>query len=389
MTGERDISFGRALELVREHAVDLPGEPVELRLASGRELAEDLCVLSDHPPFTNSAMDGWAVRAEDTPGELVVVGESAAGVPWDGMLLAGQSVRISTGAALPRGADAVVPVERAVDAGLRVTVPQAAAGAFVRLRGEDAGAGDLLIARGERLSAHQLAAIAGAGHPFVACRRRPRVAVLISGGEVVPVGSPLGPGQVWDVNGTAIPAMAADAGADVVMADHVPDDRGATLAALREALGVADVVVTTGGVSVGVHDHLRPALAELGVAEVFWGVGIRPGHPLWLGGGEHARVLALPGNPVSAAVCFAVFGRPLLGWDDRWVPMHLAAPYRSPTPRTDLIRCALTADGLVPAARQASHDLTSLAHATHIAAVPESAGTLGAGEAVPAMRLAG
>jgi len=389
VTGERGIGFQRALDLARSQAVRPGDEPVELRLAAGRVLAEDVRVLADHPPFTNSAMDGFAVRAADTPGALVVVGESAAGAPWPGELGQGQALRISTGAAVPDGADAIVQREAAVDEGLRVTVPQALPGRFVRHRGEDARAGDPLLSRGARLGSHQLAAIAGAGHPFVSCVRRPRVAVLVSGGEVVPVGAPLAPGQVWDINGTVIPAMAVAAGAEVVLCDFVPDDHAATRAALAGALAVADVVFSTGGASVGDHDHLRPALAELGVEEVLWGVEIRPGHPLWLGRGGEVRVMALPGNPVSAVVCFHVFGRTLLGCDDAWTTLPLAVPYRSPTPRTDLIRCTLTADGLVPAARQASHDITSLAHATHIAAVPAGSGEIGAGDALPAVALAG
>lgn len=387
--GERDIPFERALELAREHAVRLGSEPVELRLAEGRRLAEDLHVLADHPPFTNSAMDGFAVRAADTPGTLRVVGESAAGEPWAGALGPGQALRISTGAAVPDGADAVVRREVADDEGLQVLVPEARPGQFVRVRGEDARAGDPLLPSGHLLAAHQLGAVAGAGHPFVSCVRRPRVAVLVSGGEVAPVGAPLAPGQVWDINGTVVPALAAAAGAEVVLCAHVPDDHAATRGALAEALAVADVVFSTGGASVGDHDHLRPALGDLGVREVFWGVGIRPGHPLWLGRGEESLVMALPGNPVSAVVCFSVFGRPLLGCDDRWAPAPLAVPYRSPTPRTDLIRCTMTAEGLLPASRQASHDITSLAVATHIAAVPAGAGAVAAGEALPAVALTG
>ncbi|MFN8123650.1 MAG: molybdopterin molybdotransferase MoeA [Thermoleophilia bacterium] len=389
IAGERDITFERALELAREHAVRLGSEPVELRLAEGRTLAEDVHVLADHPPFTNSAMDGFAVRAADTPGLLRVVGESAAGEPWTGHLGPGQALRISTGAALPDGADAVVQREVVDDEGLQAQVPQARPGQFVRGRGEDARAGDMLLSSGHRLAAHQLGAVAGAGHPFVSCVRRPRVAVLVSGGEVVPVGAPLLQGQVWDINGTAVPALAAAAGAEVVLCSYVPDDHAATRDALAEALASADVVFSTGGASVGDHDHLRPALADLGVREVFWGVEIRPGHPLWLGRGEDAVVMALPGNPVSAVVCFSVFGRPLLGCADRWSAAPLAVAYRSPTPRTDLIRCELTADGLVPAARQASHDITSLAAATHIAAVPAGAGEVAAGEALPAVALTG
>jgi molybdopterin molybdotransferase len=388
--GERDITFERALALVREAAVDTGREHVPVAGAAGRRLAAEVRALADHPPFTNSAMDGFAVRAADTPGALRVHGESAAGRPWDGTVAAGTAARISTGAPLPDGADAVVPRERVEDLGDRVRVPVAVApGAAVRRRGEDTAADDTVLPAGIRLAAHHLAAAAGAGHAALECVVRPRVALLVSGREVVPVGAPLGPGQVWDVNGSVLPALVRDAGAEVVHAGSVPDDAAATVGALADALDAADVVITTGGVSVGDHDHLRPALARLGVREDLWGVAIRPGHPLWLGRRGAQRVLALPGNPVSAVVCALVFGRPLLGCADVWSPLPLAVDYASPTPRTDLIRCTLTAAGLVPARRQASHDVTSLSAATHIAAVPAGGGVVPAGEAVPALPLPG
>jgi len=384
---EHDVTFARALELVRREAWRGGAEAVPLAAAGGRVLAAAVHMRADHPAFSNSAMDGWAVRAADGAGTRRVVGESAAGRPWEGGLGAGEAVRISTGAAVPRGADAVVPLERATEGEGAVEVPATAPGAFVRRRGETARAGDLLLGPGTRLLPHHVAPLAAAGHGEVSCRRRPRVALVVSGDELVPAGEPLAPGEVWDVNGVALPVLLAAAGAEVVAQEVVPDEAVDTADALERALDVADVVVTSGGVSVGVHDHLRPALAGLGVEEVFRGAAIRPGHPLYLGRRDDVRVLGLPGNPVSAVVCLIVFGRPLLGCADAWGERPLADPYRPGTARTDLIRCREDRDGLHPCARQASHDVTALAEATHIAAVPAGVGELPAGSPVPVLAL--
>lgn len=387
-TPERDIDLARALALVREQAVPRGIEAVPVAKATGRLLAEPVAMAADHPPFDNSAMDGWAVRSVDTPGRLEIVGESAAGAPWDGSLAAGQAVTVSTGAMMPAGADAVVPRERAeADAG-HVQVPATAAGRYVRPRGEDARAGDPLMPAGALVAPHHVAALATAGVAEVLVAAAPRAVVVVSGDELVVPGGPLAPGQVWDVNGAALPAVLTAAGADVVAQGVVGDDADATRGILAAALDSADLVVTSGGVSVGDHDHIRPALAELGVEEVFWGVEIRPGHPLYLGRRGDVRVLSLPGNPVSAVVCLSVFGRPLLGRHDTWTALPLATAYRPGTRRTDLIRCRLTTEGLVPAARQASHNITGLVDATHIAAVPAGGGEVAAGETLMAVPLA-
>jgi molybdopterin molybdotransferase len=388
-TGRRDIDLARALALVHEHRVSAAVESVPVVRAAGRVLGGDVTMRGDHPPFDNSAMDGWAVRAADTPGTLARVGESSAGSPWDGTVGPGQAVVISTGAEIPSGADAVVPRERVAVDGDSVTVPPAEPGAFVRRRASDARTGDVLLPAGTRVAPHHVAALAAAGWAEVPAAASPRVALLISGDEIVPVGAPLRPGQVWDVNGQVLPALIAAAGAAVVGSGAVPDDAAATEAALAAALGSADLVVTSGGVSVGDHDHLRPALARLGVEEVFWGVEIRPGHPLYLGRRGDVRVLCLPGNPVSAVVCFTMFGRPLLGCADVWHDLPLGTGYRPGTARTDLIRCSLRDGALHPAARQASHNVTSLADATHIAAIPAGVGEVPAGTPVPALTLPG
>ncbi len=261
----------------------------------------------------------------------------------------------------------------------------------MRPAGQDVRRGQVLLSGGHVVAPHEVAVVAAAGHPEMLCRARPRVMILGSGDEVVPPGWDLGPGQVYDANRPGIAAQARAAGADVIAAATVPDDRGATIAALRQALpegdrdrdSAPDLLVTAGGVSVGDHDHLRPALAAVGAQEILFGVEIRPGHPLWLGRHGDQLILGLPGNPVSAAVCFHAFARPLLGRDDGWERrLPLAADYVKDTPRTELIRCREAGGALEPLPRQGSHNVTSLAGATHLAAIPAERAAVGAGELV-------
>lgn len=389
----RDVTFDEALAEVRGLALQLPAEPVALDELAGRILAEDVRARGDHPAFTNSAMDGYALRAADAADGAVLrlAGESRAGAPFAGVLGAGEAVRISTGAELPEGADAVLRKEDAAEEGTGVRALIApAAGVFVRRRGEDVHVGQALLRAGQVVGPHEVAVVAAAGHARVACARRPRVAVLGSGDEVVPAGGELGPGQVFDANRPGVAAQAEAAGAQVLSTGVVPDDREATVAALAGLLDGAapDLLVTIGGVSVGRHDHLRPALEACGVRELLYGVQIRPGHPLWLGRRGEQLVLGLPGNPVSAAVCFHAFGRPLLGRGDSWERrMPMAARYVTQTARTELVRCVEEDGALRPLPRQGSHAVTSLAGATHLAVVDAARREVAAGEAVRTSRL--
>jgi molybdopterin molybdotransferase len=263
----------------------------------------------------------------------------------------------------------------------------------VRHRGEDVRAGQVLLFAGQVVGAHEVAVVAAAGHPEVECARRPRVAVLGSGDEVVPAGEELGPGQVYDANRPGVAAQAEAAGAELVAGAVVPDDLQATIDTVGGILDgrdakAPDLLVTSGGVSVGRHDHLRPALEACGVAEVLYGVEIRPGHPLWLGRRGGQLVLGLPGNPVSAAVCFHTFGRPLLGRGDSWERrMPMAEPYEKTTPRTELIRCVEVEGALRPLPRQGSHAITSLAGATHLAVIDAELRRVAAGDEVRAAPL--
>ncbi len=392
----RGLTFDEALDAMRLNALAPRGEAVALDALVGRALAEDVRARVDHPSFTNSAMDGFALRAEDAAAlaPLRLVGESRAGTPFEGRIDAGEATHISTGAQIPEGADTVLRREDADadgDGGWVTPRVAPAPGTAVRPAGGDVRRGQVLLPSGHVVAPHEVAVVAAAGHPEVLCRARPRVMILGSGDEVVPPGWDLGPGQVYDANRPGITAQARAAGAEVIAAAVVPDDRRATIAALREALPegegdadlAPDLVVTTGGVSVGDHDHLRPAFAAVGAHEILFGVQIRPGHPLWLGRHGDRIILGLPGNPVSAAVCFHAFGRPLLGRDDGWERrMPLSADYAKGTPRTDLIRCREVGGALEPLPRQASHNVTSLAGATHLAAIPADRDVVAAGELV-------
>jgi len=378
---------------MRARAVDPPSEAVALDSLAGRVLAEHVRARTDHPAFTNSAMDGFAVRADDVASGATVrlVGESRAGVPFAGTVGPGEAVRISTGAEVPEGADAILRKEDADDRGdaVAATVPPSP-GTSLRRRGEDVREGQVLLAAGHRVAPHEVGVVAAAGHARVSCLRRPRVVVVGSGDELVQPGERPGPGQVFDSNRHGIAAQARAAGADVVRLALVPDDLAATEAALREALDGddPDVLVTIGGVSVGRHDHLRPALEACGVRQVFFGVAIRPGHPLWLGERGEQRVLGLPGNPVSSAVCFHAFGRELLGVPDDWdARLPLASAYRKDTPRTELVRCREMDGALHPLPRQGSHAITSLASATHLAVIPADRDEVPAGELLRTARL--
>ena len=273
------ISIEEARRLVLEAVRMLGSERVALADAHGRVLAEDLTSAVDVPPFDSSAMDGFALVAGPAR-ELDVEGESRAGHPFEGELEPGTAVRISTGAALPAAATAVIPVEQTSESDGRVTVEETAAGANIRRAGEDLRAGDVVLGRGTRLGPAELGVAASAGRAELVCARRPRVALLVTGDELVQPGEQLGPGQIYSSNAFALAGQVAAAGAELVARETVPDNAAGTHAALERALSGSDVVIASGGVSVGPHDHVKDALRELGVAERFWRVALRPGAAL-------------------------------------------------------------------------------------------------------------
>ena len=388
MTELISIDEGRARVLDAVQPLDI--EDAALTDALDRVVARDIASPRDVPPFDNSAMDGFAVRA-GPPAELEVVGESRAGRPSPAEVGRGQAIRISTGAALPAGASAVVPVERARaldEAGERVWVDAAEEGANVRRAGEDVRAGDVVLRKGAVLGPAELGVAASIGCDVLPCARRPRVAVLVTGDELAEPGDPLGPGRIYSSNAFALGALVERSHATLVRGSTVRDDAESTRAALERALEEADVVCVSGGVSVGPHDHVKPALRELGVAERFWGVALRPGKPTWFGSRDRALVFGLPGNPVSAMVTFQLFVRPALAalQGAPAAPTRVAAVLDDPVPllplREQAVRVRLSAhDGGWHAAvtgEQGSHMLTSMLGADGLALV-----ALGEGEAKP------
>lgn len=393
------VSDARARVLA---AVPDPGaaEPVPVHQAAGRVLAHDLRAAGDVPPFPNSAMDGYAVRAGESGRRLRVVGESRAGRPADGGPGEDEAIRISTGAALPPGAEGVIRQEDTLEEHGEVVLHAAVrSGQNVRAAGEDMRTGEVALEGGTELQAAALALAVAAGAAELPCAARPRVMILCTGDELREPGTALGPGEIHNSNAVGLAAMAASAGALVQGSGRVSDGRAATEAALRDALADPDVLVVSGGVSVGPHDHVKPALAALGVDEQFWGVSLRPGKPTWFGvapGG--ALVFGLPGNPVSALVTFRLFVAPALR------AMQGAEPESGATsalllepiarePREQAVRVHLESreDTLraTPDAAQGSHQLKALAEADGLALVPRGEGSVIAGEAVDVLLLRG
>ena len=289
----------------------LPVERVRLSESLGRVLAERVAAVRDQPPFPASAMDGWAVRAADSPGLLTIVGESAAGHGFEGAVAAGEAVRIFTGAAVPEACDAVVIQEDAVREGGSVRVPETQAGHNVRPAGGDFRKGEALLEPGLRIDPWRLSLAASAGRPEIAVRRRPRVALLSTGEEIVEAPAAPGPFQIYDSGAPALAAMIAGWGAEVARAKPIRDQLEAVIEAMRAAQ--ADLVVTLGGASVGDHDLVRAAAEALGFSYRVESVAVRPGKPTLFGVlADGRRLLGLPGNPASAFVCAEMFLHPIL-----------------------------------------------------------------------------
>ncbi|WP_249977774.1 gephyrin-like molybdotransferase Glp [Vreelandella olivaria] len=306
-----------ALEALLADVMPLSTEQLPLQDAAGRVLAERVMATLDVPPFDNSAMDGYALRAADAGKQLPISQRIAAGSPAV-PLAEGSCARIFTGGELPPGADCVVMQERVTLVGSDVLMPEdIPPGDNVRRKGRDVGQGDTLLNAGERLEAAALGHLAGQGITQVSVRRRPRVALLTTGDEIIDPGMPLKPGQLYNSNRPMLKRLLENFGADVVRLISVPDNYDQTVALLAKAAADADVVVSTGGVSVGEEDHVKTALESLGQLDM-WRLAIRPGKPLALGrlpcaqGGE-VRFVGLPGNPVSGFVGAWLFLRPLMG----------------------------------------------------------------------------
>lgn len=397
------ISIAEAIDLVLSAVVPVAVEEVGIAAARGRVLAEPVVAAFDVPPFANSQMDGFAVRSADVAGAsegrpvvLEVVGTIAAGDPPDGVVGAGQAIRIMTGAPLPPGADAVVKVEDTSSEGSRVSVRHAAAAAeFVRAAGEDLRAGDVVLDAGRLLRAPDVGLLASVGCPTVRVRVRPRVAILATGDELVPLGRPLGPGQIYNSNAYALAASVEEVGCEPVVFGIVRDDRGSLRTAFERTRGF-DAVLSTGGVSVGDFDFVKQIMDDMGLERRFWQVAQKPGKPITFAARDGQLYFGLPGNPVSSLVCFALYVAPALraalGLSDVFAPhatVELEHGVRTARGLCELVRCTLRRDGerllASPTGTQSSGVLRSLSLADCLVVSPPGIDALAAGTRATAL----
>jgi molybdopterin molybdotransferase len=373
-----------------------PSEIVPLRAALGRVLAERVCAPFDVPPADNSAVDGYAVSDADVPvrdtRDLEVVGDLPAGAVFDRALARGQSIRIMTGAPLPAGAGTVYPQEIVERAGDRVRIGPLALGVNVRRRGEDVVSGRTVIEAGTVLRPQELGLVASLGFCQIAVHARPRVALLSTGDEIAEPGTRRSPGQIYDANRFALCGSVEQCGGEVIDLGIVPDRRGDLRARLLEAAGMADLVITSGGVSVGAHDLVKAVLAEIGGID-FWQVAMQPGRPLAVGRLGRATFFGLPGNPVASMLTFLLFVRPCLyklGGRSRLVPdlyPARAAEVMSKRPgRREFKRGVLTwRDGgweVRTTGPQGSGILSSMVTGNCFVVIEESRGDVAPGETV-------
>jgi molybdopterin molybdotransferase len=394
------ITVADARQRVLDFTPRLSTERLAVVESLDRVLAEPVLAATDLPPFSSSAMDGYAVQAGPGGRQLEIVGESRAGAPSQRAVGDGEAIRISTGAAIPAGATAVIPQEEVeVRDGAIVLGVEVLAGAHVRAAGEVMLAGSPVLEAGTTIGPAELAAAISAGAGQLLVSSRPRVQVLSTGDELREPGVPLAPGEIHNSNGPMLAAMAARCGALADPPGTLPDDRGATEAGLERALGSANVVIVSGGVSVGPHDHVKPALAKLGVQEHWWGVALQPGKPTWFGALDDRLVFGLPGNPVSAAVTFSLFVAPALAALQGSVSAAtcgeavLGAAIRRSPRREQAVRVRLErrsgATVAIPNGPQGSHVVTSLLHADALALIAQGNGTAEAGTTVPLAPLVG
>jgi len=376
----------------------LPPEQISLAEGIGRVLAEDLAARRTQPPFAVSAMDGYAVRADDVaqvPVILRIVAEIPAGAGYDGTLGSGEAARIFTGAPLPQGADAIVIQEDTERRGDTVEVKESAPkGRYVRRAGLDFAEGEVLLHAGARLSPRHIGLAAAMNRPWLFVHRRPRVGILSTGDEIVMPGDPIGPHQIVSSNALALAAFMTACGAVPVLVGNAPDDPDALRHIAAAAQGV-DLFVTTGGVSVGEHDLVRDVLSEEGLSIDFWQIAMRPGKPLMVGTYRGVPMVGLPGNPVSTLVCSLLFLKPALdrlsGLPDDNEPQQtarLGVALKQNDRRQDYLRARLVraADGVleaVPFEVQDSSMMRPLAASDCLVMRPPHAPALPAGAEVP------
>jgi molybdopterin molybdotransferase len=391
------ISVEEAQRIVLERTRRLDPERVPIERAAGRVLTAAVEAVVDLPPFASSAMDGYALRSADTaaaPVRLPIVERIAAGSPAGRSLDAGEAMAISTGGAVPEGADAVVPLEIVEEMGDAIEVRDpVAAGANVRPRAGDVSAGETVLEPGARLGPAQVAALAAAGISEVQCAKRPRVGILVTGSELRPPGEALGPGEIYESNGLLLATALQLAGAVPAQLGVIPDNAQEHERAMERALLGFDMLITSGGASVGPHDLVRATQAKLRVEELFWGVAVKPGKPVAFGVRRDHLVFNLPGNPVSVLVTFELFVRPavnaLLGVPDP-LPVHrlgtLGAAVRRNPHRDEYIRATTRREDAAivvdPLPGRDSHMIVRAGRADALVAVAAGEGEVAAGEAV-------
>lgn len=385
MTG---TPLGAALMWARRLAVPVIPEWVDLAGITGRVLADDVLARADLPATDSAVMDGWAVRASDTPGRMHLVGESRAGAPWAGVVDAGDAVRISTGALVPPGADSILRVEDGVDDGSAVTTDTPLrTGRDIRYAAEDLRAGHMVLRAGTRMDAHRVGVLAATGHEGALCRMPPDVAIVTTGSELVEPGGRVDAGTVFDSNRHGLAAQVRAAGGRVVSAITVEDDPEMVRRALADTLPRCDLLVVAGGLSVGRHDHVRSALTEIGMRPEFSRMAMRPGRPTTVGVIRGHPVLAVPGNPAAAAIGMHLLGRALLGTEVPWTRLPLGGDCASRGDIDEILRCR-ERDGIAePLAKQGSGSVSSLADADALAWLPWGRSSFPAGTLVAVSRL--
>ena len=400
---EKLIEYPDAERLVLENTRRLPRVMASLEEARGRALAQDLRARFDSPPFDNSAVDGYAVRSGDAgePGRSFrVIDEAPAGRPSARSVGEDEAIKIFTGGVIPEGADAVVMVENTTGWGEEFELKKAASpGQNVRESGEDVREGDVILKRGTEIGAPEVALAATQGYGDLPVYRRPKVVVLSTGTELVEPGTrELAPGEIYDSNSFAVIAQAHEAGAEARRLYAASDDAGVLREAVKEALESADVVVTSGGVSVGEKDLVKGTMLDLGVEQVFWGVKFKPGKPLFFGVRDDVRLFGLPGNPVSAMVCFELFVRPalmaMMGREDKERPrvsVYFEEDIKNQFGRMHAMRVTLVRTEKGYLARsvgaQGSGLVSSLTKADALALIGPESGGVRAGETVEAIVL--
>jgi molybdopterin molybdotransferase len=402
---QRLTPVDEAKRIVLEQAATLGTEQVALRDGIGRVLAHDLLADTALPPFDNSAMDGYAIRSADVVGAtaarpvtLRLVGEVAAGQVFDQPVRRGEAVQIMTGAPLPQGADGVVMLEAArLRGGLVEVFNDVPPGMHVRRAGEDIRAGQLALSAGTRIRLAHLGLLAGLGCARVGVYRLPRVAVLATGSELVEVDEPLAPGKIRNANSLMLGAFLRRLGIEPLDLGVVVDERALIRQQLEEA-AQSDVLLISGGVSVGEHDLVKRVLRDLGMETLFWRVNMKPGKPLLFGRLRKSVVFGLPGNPISCVVCFLEFIAPFLrrmmgasGSDDGRIAAELTRPLRKKEPRAELFTAWLEADqgrlSVRPTPQQGSGMLNSLATANALIVLPEEVTQREAGDLVDVLPL--